>query len=147
MEACCVARACSVELFAKNLKYETLSYWKFMKIAPLMAAFSDHQSFKLVRVHTGQDYVTLHRPANVDDDRILAKIISDLAIISDDFTCGTNRLAGTRKESILRAWRESRDSSKTGLIPPLWDGLAGLHCHQAIANFIVTRGADQSPHT
>ncbi len=53
--------------------------------------------------------------------------------------CGTNRLAGTTKESILRAWSESREIPKQGVIPPLWDGKAGERCRQAIAAFFAGR--------
>lgn len=53
--------------------------------------------------------------------------------------CGTNRLAGTTKESILRAWRDSREAPKRGVIPPLWDGRAGERCRQAIAAFFADR--------
>jgi UDP-N-acetylglucosamine 2-epimerase (non-hydrolysing) len=53
--------------------------------------------------------------------------------------CGTNRLAGTRKETILQAWRQSRESPKQGVIPPLWDGKAGERCRQAIAGFFSSR--------
>jgi UDP-N-acetylglucosamine 2-epimerase (non-hydrolysing) len=49
--------------------------------------------------------------------------------------CGTNRLAGTNKESILRAWDEERVSPKTGAIPPMWDGKAGVRCRDAIAAY------------
>lgn len=53
--------------------------------------------------------------------------------------CGTNRLAGTRKETILRAWRESHELPKQGVIPPLWDGRAGERCRQAITGFFTKR--------
>jgi UDP-N-acetylglucosamine 2-epimerase (non-hydrolysing) len=48
---------------------------------------------------------------------------------------GTNRLAGTTKESILAAWRESRATAKAHAIPPLWDGNAGARCVSAIKAF------------
>jgi UDP-N-acetylglucosamine 2-epimerase (non-hydrolysing) len=48
---------------------------------------------------------------------------------------GTNRLAGTSRESILRAWVETRDRPKAGLVPPLWDGKAGERCYAAIRKF------------
>jgi UDP-N-acetylglucosamine 2-epimerase (non-hydrolysing) len=48
---------------------------------------------------------------------------------------GTNRLAGTTKDSILQAWKASRDTPKTGAIPPLWDGKAGERCQAAIREF------------
>lgn len=54
---------------------------------------------------------------------------------------GTNRLAGTRTETILQAWRECRESPKHGVIPPLWDGRAGERCRQAIAEFFTKRSA------
>ncbi len=52
---------------------------------------------------------------------------------------GTNRLAGTSKQSIIDAWREARQTSKTCSIPPLWDGNAGFRCHEAIKRFYVQR--------
>ncbi len=156
--------------------------------------------------------VTLHRPANVDDESKLSEIVDALRVISDELplywpvhprtrvrlsngglnlsakiyllnplsyfdflhmqakantiftdsggiqeestvlgvTCltirenterpatidyGTNCLAGTSKESILAAWREARNQSKTCSVPPLWDGNAGARCHQAIKRF------------
>lgn len=48
---------------------------------------------------------------------------------------GTNRLAGTKRESILRAWAETRYRPKMGVVPPLWDGKAGERCHAAIREF------------
>lgn len=160
--------------------------------------------------------VTLHRPANVDDGRQLAGIISALRVISEELPlywavhprtrshleengislggaihllaplgyldflhlqmkcsvvltdsggiqeestvlgipcltirdnterpvtveCGTNRVAGTNKESILRAWRENLESPKRGTTPPLWDGHAGERCHDAIARFFSSQ--------
>lgn len=154
--------------------------------------------------------VTLHRPANVDDDRKLAEIISALQVIAEELPLywpvhprtrkridaldltsrihlltplgyrdflhmqvkatliltdsggiqeestvlgtqcltirdnterpvtiesGTNRLAGTSKESILAAWKQTRDNPKTGTIPPLWDGKAGERSRVAIRNY------------
>jgi UDP-N-acetylglucosamine 2-epimerase (non-hydrolysing) len=49
--------------------------------------------------------------------------------------CGTNRLAGITKESILRSWREGNSTPQTCSIPPLWDGQAGSRCHMAIRGF------------
>ena len=54
---------------------------------------------------------------------------------------GTNRLAGTGKDSILKTWREIRNSPKSGSIPPLWDGQAGGRCHDAIKRFYASRVA------
>ncbi|HVW84186.1 MAG TPA: UDP-N-acetylglucosamine 2-epimerase (non-hydrolyzing) [Bryobacteraceae bacterium] len=50
---------------------------------------------------------------------------------------GTNRLAGTRRETILSAWRDSREHPKEGRIPPLWDGNAGLRCRLALREFFL----------
>jgi UDP-N-acetylglucosamine 2-epimerase (non-hydrolysing) len=159
--------------------------------------------------------VTLHRPANVDDDRQLGEILQALSVIADDlplywpmhprtrariaqaenpfsdqihsleplgyldFLClqasssivltdsggiqeettvlgipcltmrenterpatisyGTNRLAGTRKETILEAWKQSRADRREPRIPPLWDGHAGPRCHAAIRQFLLS---------
>jgi UDP-N-acetylglucosamine 2-epimerase (non-hydrolysing) len=48
---------------------------------------------------------------------------------------GTNRLAGTRKKTIMDAWHESIANPKRGRIPPLWDGQAGERCHDALRRF------------
>ena len=45
---------------------------------------------------------------------------------------GTNRLAGTSRESILKAWAEHRANPKKGQEPPLWDGKAGERCHAVL---------------
>jgi UDP-N-acetylglucosamine 2-epimerase (non-hydrolysing) len=153
--------------------------------------------------------VTLHRPANVDDDRALREILGALTVISKnvplywpmhprtrarlqngninlpasihaldplgylDFLSlesrssivltdsggiqeettvlgvdcltlrdnterpitvelGTNRLAGTRKETILAAWDERNGKVRKKQTPPLWDGLAGTRCRQVL---------------
>jgi UDP-N-acetylglucosamine 2-epimerase (non-hydrolysing) len=158
--------------------------------------------------------VTLHRPANVDNDRQLIEILEALSVISSDlplywpmhprtrdridqaaillsdrihsieplgyldFLClqasssvvltdsggvqeettvlgvpcltlrdnterpatiehGTNRLAGTRKETILEAWNQARTDKREGKIPPLWDGQAALRCHSALRHFLL----------
>jgi UDP-N-acetylglucosamine 2-epimerase (non-hydrolysing) len=160
--------------------------------------------------------VTLHRPANVDDQRQLSEIVSALTVIAEDlplywpmhprtrgrfqdngvplpdrirvidplgyldFLCmqakarviltdsggvqeestvlgvpcltlrenterpitidyGTNILAGTRKESILHAWKKARDTPRTGMTPPLWDGQAGQRSVAAIKDFLHKR--------
>lgn len=159
--------------------------------------------------------VTLHRPANVDDDAQLDPILQALAAISEelplywpmhprtgarlaqsgltlaknihalqplgylDFLClqansaavltdsggvqeettvlgvpcltlrenterpatidyGTNRIAGTRTESILRAWESvpRNCENKKNRVPPLWDGHAATRCHAAIRELL-----------
>lgn len=173
-----------------------------------LAEALDSDTLQRLRIPTGRfALVTLHRPANVDDDQKLAEIVSALQVIAEhlpmywpvhprtrkkinalnlspqihlldplgyrDFLhlqakaaliltdsggiqeestvlgtqcltirdnterpvtveSGTNRLAGTTKESILQAWRESNDHPKTGTIPPLWDGKAGERSREAI---------------
>lgn len=52
--------------------------------------------------------------------------------------CGTNWLAGTRKETILKTWRQSLTHRKEGRIPPLWDGKAGPRCHTALRQFLLS---------
>ena len=158
--------------------------------------------------------ITLHRPANVDNDRQLAEITEAMSVISDHFPlywpmhprtrvrfekggvplsgrihimepmsyfdflclqassavvltdsggiqeettvlgvpcltlrdnterpitieCGTNWLAGTRKETILKTWNQSLAHGKKGRIPPLWDGQAGPRCHTALRQFLL----------
>ena len=48
---------------------------------------------------------------------------------------GTNRLAGTSRERILAAWKETKEQPKSGRIPPLWDGRAAGRCVQALQGF------------
>lgn len=48
---------------------------------------------------------------------------------------GTNRLAGIGRETILRAWSESKSDPKQGRVPPLWDGQAAERCVEAIGEF------------
>lgn len=52
---------------------------------------------------------------------------------------GTNVLAGTAKDTILRAWREQRQHPKQGAIPELWDGFAAERCADAISGFLQER--------
>jgi UDP-N-acetylglucosamine 2-epimerase (non-hydrolysing) len=47
---------------------------------------------------------------------------------------GTNRLAGTSYESILRAWSDLNSNPPCGKVPSLWDGQAALRCVDAIRN-------------
>ena len=163
---------------------------------------------------SGERYglVTLHRPANVDDDRKLSEILEALSVISEDLMllwpvhprtrarlesgsltlprkirlleplgyldflrlqaesfivltdsggiqeettvlgvpcltlrenterpvtieCGTNRLAGTSKDSILQSWRTALLDPPKGVLPPLWDGKAGERCHAVLKSY------------
>jgi len=52
---------------------------------------------------------------------------------------GTNRLAGTTYESVLRAWREPRDETRVPGIPAVWDGHAAERCVEAICNRLAGR--------
>ncbi|HEY7406025.1 MAG TPA: UDP-N-acetylglucosamine 2-epimerase (non-hydrolyzing) [Candidatus Angelobacter sp.] len=51
---------------------------------------------------------------------------------------GTNRLAGTSYETIMRAWREMKTSPPAGRIPQFWDGHAAERCIEAIRSAFVT---------
>ena len=48
---------------------------------------------------------------------------------------GTNRLAGTKKTSILAAWDELQRSPRQAQIPPLWDGQAGTRCREVLRDY------------
>lgn len=48
---------------------------------------------------------------------------------------GTNILAGTTRESILRAWAELEANPRRGRIPALWDGQAAARCRTALREF------------
>jgi UDP-N-acetylglucosamine 2-epimerase (non-hydrolysing) len=54
--------------------------------------------------------------------------------------CGTNRLAGTNRQSILQAWQDSRRNPKPGMIPPFWDGSAGQRVRSVLRTLLVTGG-------
>jgi UDP-N-acetylglucosamine 2-epimerase (non-hydrolysing) len=45
---------------------------------------------------------------------------------------GTNRLAGTKKGTILAAWREMQASPRRAQVPPLWDGQAGVRSREVL---------------
>jgi UDP-N-acetylglucosamine 2-epimerase (non-hydrolysing) len=46
---------------------------------------------------------------------------------------GTNVLAGTKKENIIRAYDEAREKAKYSKVPPLWDGKASERMWKVIA--------------
>ena len=48
---------------------------------------------------------------------------------------GTNRLAGTSKETILAAWESHQRQPKRGQAPPLWDGHTASRCVDTLAEF------------
>jgi UDP-N-acetylglucosamine 2-epimerase (non-hydrolysing) len=50
---------------------------------------------------------------------------------------GTNRLAGTKSETILKAWNDSRTDCRIRHVPPLWDGQASQRCHAALREFLL----------
>jgi UDP-N-acetylglucosamine 2-epimerase (non-hydrolysing) len=52
---------------------------------------------------------------------------------------GTNRLAGTRKATILSAWKEAQRSPRVNRIPPLWDGQAGTRCCEVLIRLYSKR--------
>jgi UDP-N-acetylglucosamine 2-epimerase (non-hydrolysing) len=49
---------------------------------------------------------------------------------------GTNLLAGTTRESILKAWAEMRENPRQGRVPRYWDGQAAERCRQALRRFL-----------
>lgn len=58
--------------------------------------------------------------------------------------CGTNRLAGRRKETILDAWQKTLADPHKGRIPPLWDGQAGPRCLAAMRQFFLDSNASDT---
>jgi len=54
---------------------------------------------------------------------------------------GSNTLAGTSRESILRAWAVRRQQPKTGRVPPLWDGRAADRCLEALRDYFARRAS------
>ena len=59
--------------------------------------------------------------------------------------CGTNRLAGVSKDSILQTWRTARLAPPKRVHPPLWDGKAGERCHAVLSDYFQSgQSLDQS---
>ena len=48
---------------------------------------------------------------------------------------GTNRLAGTKRATILAAWEETKRSPRKKQVPPLWDGRAGERSREVLREF------------
>lgn len=48
---------------------------------------------------------------------------------------GTNILAGTSRDSILRAWADLKRNPRQGRVPALWDGRAAERCRAALRDF------------
>jgi UDP-N-acetylglucosamine 2-epimerase (non-hydrolysing) len=48
---------------------------------------------------------------------------------------GTNRLAGTKRATILAAWEETKRAPRKKQIPPLWDGRAGVRSREVLRKF------------
>jgi UDP-N-acetylglucosamine 2-epimerase (non-hydrolysing) len=59
---------------------------------------------------------------------------------------GTNRLAGTKKASILTAWREMLASPSRAQVPPLWDGQAGGRSREVLREYYLGTKAIGTPH-
>lgn len=57
--------------------------------------------------------------------------------------CGTNRLGGTNRVSILNAWQATLSDPKPGGIPPFWDGRAAERCRLALREFFQL-GTDEA---
>ena len=64
---------------------------------------------------------------------------------------GTNRLAGTSYETILKTWKDLKQNPPSGRIPALWDGKAAFRCVDAILNALSsgkqTRPAERALNT
>ncbi len=58
---------------------------------------------------------------------------------------GTNRLAGTSRESILAAWNDFRTNPRKGSVPPLWDGNAAARCVDALREFYLGSAGRPAP--
>ena len=50
---------------------------------------------------------------------------------------GTNRLAGTKRETILAAWEDMKRSARKNQVPPLWDGRAGERSREVLRAFFA----------
>jgi UDP-N-acetylglucosamine 2-epimerase (non-hydrolysing) len=113
-----------IGLPSKITLLEPLSYFDFLNMQATAAAiFTDSGGVQEESTVLGIPCFTIRdnteRPATID--------------------CGTNHLAGTKRESILRSWRESGQRARNASIPPLWDGRAGERCQQAIKRFYTLR--------
>jgi UDP-N-acetylglucosamine 2-epimerase (non-hydrolysing) len=54
---------------------------------------------------------------------------------------GTNVLAGTTKEGILKAYAEALKKAKQATVPPLWDGKAAARIWEVLKNVKRVPGA------
>jgi hypothetical protein len=54
---------------------------------------------------------------------------------------GTNVLAGTSRDTILKAWNEIRGRPRTVSVPPLWDGAAAQRCLDVFTGYFHQRSA------
>ena len=50
---------------------------------------------------------------------------------------GSNVLAGTRPEAILKAYRAARQKGKSGKVPPYWDGKAAERIWESFKSSLV----------
>ena len=55
---------------------------------------------------------------------------------------GSNRLAGTRKNTIMAAWNDRNHSVRQKQIPPLWDGQAGARCREVLRQYFMDRPSE-----
>jgi UDP-N-acetylglucosamine 2-epimerase (non-hydrolysing) len=55
---------------------------------------------------------------------------------------GTNRLAGTKRATILAAWEETKRSPRKKQIPPLWDGRAGERSREVLREFYTNKNRE-----
>lgn len=60
-------------------------------------------------------------------------------------TCGTNIIAGTRKEDIRKAVNAQRNRQATGRVPEKWDGKAGERIIEVIATEFAKRNVKPAP--
>jgi len=60
---------------------------------------------------------------------------------------GSNRLAGTRKHTILDAWHERNHSTHQKQIPPLWDGQAGTRCREVLRQYFSPNLGEEAVET
>ena len=110
---------------------EPLGYLDFLASCPARRGLSDSGGIQEETTALGVPCLTLRenteRPSTIEE--------------------GSNVLAGTRRESILRAWEGLQRHSRRGRVPRFWDGQAAARCRKVLRALFLLESppADSAP--
>jgi UDP-N-acetylglucosamine 2-epimerase (non-hydrolysing) len=129
--------------FAGNVMIDTLLY-NLARATPAHDTLAALPGGEALR--QGFGLVTLHRPSNVDDEVVLARLLGVPCITLRENTerpitveQGTNTLAGTDPDRIRAAWVAVKAGGKAGRVPPLWDGKAAERIAAVIRDWCAVK--------